>query len=181
MRCGIAIALLGRTGSKGMQPHFHPSHFEADQRGFFKKPWVSSDCSECVNEFEPKEVFCTYSFKETIRGFHYYKKPGKMNRIITVITGEIRDVVFNISEPSPAFIENILNPESSSLYVPSDYAHGFEVLSNFALVHYLSDSNYEPENDTGFHWRNFPHWTSKSPIISDRDSLLPMNLDSSRD
>lgn len=175
MNYGKQIRLLGRIGkNRVVIPHFHDTFRSNDVRGSFYKPWRDGVCELCESNFIPKEMFWSKSVRHTVRGFHYFKEPGILNRIVTVVEGEIQDVIFNLKESTPKFITNRLTAESKALYIPTDFAHGFEVLSDSATVLYLTDSVHKPEYDVGLNWKLFTEWVTKSPILSTRDENFPL-------
>ena len=65
---------------------------------------------------------------------------------------------------------------SRMLYVPVGFAHGFYVVSDEADIVYKTSSEYCPEADGGILWSD-PElkicWTTRSPIVSPKDALLP--------
>ena len=62
------------------------------------------------------------------------------------------------------------------LYIPRGFAHGFQVLSEYAHIMYKVDNLYTPEYESGLIW-NDPNinidWPIKDPIISEKDRKLP--------
>jgi dTDP-4-dehydrorhamnose 3,5-epimerase len=60
--------------------------------------------------------------------------------------------------------------KANMVYIPIGLAHGFEVLSETAIMMYKVSSVYSPEHDTGILWNsvNIP-WQIRNPIISQRD------------
>ncbi len=66
------------------------------------------------------------------------------------------------------------------LYVPEGFAHGFLVLSDTALFHYLCTNEYAPEYDAAIAW-NDPDiavvWPGEPESISGKDRLAPFLRD----
>jgi dTDP-4-dehydrorhamnose 3,5-epimerase len=60
--------------------------------------------------------------------------------------------------------------KANMVYIPIGLAHGFEVLSETAIMIYKVSTVYSPEHDTGILWNsvNIP-WQTRNPIISQRD------------
>ena len=58
-----------------------------------------------------------------------------------------------------------------ALLVPEDYAHGYSVLSDFAIVTYIQSGNYDSELDTGYSPFSLNiDWLVDNPIVSEKDS-----------
>ena len=96
-----------------------------------------------------------------------------------MIKGEIRDVVVDLRADSKTFGEHIavnLSSETRNiLWIPQGFAHGFEVLSEDALVSYTCVGKYLKEYDTGIVWNDSTlgiHWETKEPIVSEKDAQL---------
>lgn len=92
-----------------------------------------------------------------LRGLHYQLKHPQ-GKLITVIRGEIFDVVVDIRRGSPTFGKwnaFILNDENhAQLYIPPGFAHGFCVLSEFVDFHYKCTDYYHPGDEFGVLWND---------------------------
>ena len=61
------------------------------------------------------------------------------------------------------------------LYIPKEFAHGFLVLSNEAVVHYLCGDQYDPSSEDGILWNDpelsidWPLEKGTVPDLSNRD------------
>lgn len=126
------------------------------------------------------QVNASISFgKGTTRGMHYLTGKHAENKIVSVLHGIIQDIVVCIDTNSSDYGDVksfILVPGSESLYVPRGYAHGFQVLSDFAVVTYSVDHDYKAEADSGIS----PYspmlgnlWELPILIISEKDKNLP--------
>lgn len=150
-----------------------------DDRGYFLKSIEKDIYNEWGLEAEIYETFETYSKKGVIRGLHFQTK-NPQAKIVRVIKGEIRDVVVDLRVDSETFGEHIvvkLSDENRNiLWVPPGFAHGFEVLSEDALVSYTCVGKYLKEYDTGIVWNDSAlgiHWETEAPIVSVKDMQLP--------
>ena len=97
------------------------------------------------------------------------------------IKGEIIDVAVDIRKSSPTFghhVAEILSEKNfRQLYIPSGFAHGYAVLSDYAEVSYKCTEVYHPEDEYGLRW-NDPelkiNWKVKKPILSKKDKIQPI-------
>jgi len=151
--------------------------FHLDHRGTFSKV-LSEDNQELAgNVFIARELFWTRSYFGVVRGMHFQIPPHGTTKLVWVTEGVIRDVVLDLrvdSETFGACLVTELNNECGALLVPYGCAHGFETLSNAVTVNYAQDKDHAPTHDTGVAWNSFGfEWTTKNPILSDRDRTLP--------
>jgi len=151
--------------------HFHKGINQQDNRGTFDKFWTDISCDSCPEPFIPKEVFFSRSSRGVIRGFHFQAQPLEISKIVKVISGTILDVSFPVfPEIKLEYREFILDESSDALYIPSNFAHGFQVISKEATVLYLTDGAYSKILDSGLHWSSFTNWKELPLTVSDRDS-----------
>jgi len=132
--------------------------FLKDSRGHFIKYFPLKDLRITKN-FNIKEFYITKSKKNTIRGMHLQISKKSLNKIVFVYYGEILDVVVDLRKKSKNFKKyfcyKLSHINNSSLYIPKGFAHGFLVLSDYAIVGYLTDEAYDFKYDTGFHYNSF--------------------------
>ena len=74
------------------------------------------------------------------------------------------------------YMDVILSEENhNSLWVPEGFAHGFEVLSEDAVMSYKCIGKYLPGFDTGICWNDSDlaiDWQTKNPVVSKKDASL---------
>lgn len=100
-----------------------------------------------IKNFELKQLNYSESKKYVIRGMHYQKN-NLINKIIYVTHGKILDVLVNIKTKKVFYY--YLNKNNPLLFIPKDFAHGFQVLSDKVEMLYLFDGFYEKKNSLGF-------------------------------
>jgi dTDP-4-dehydrorhamnose 3,5-epimerase len=151
-----------------------------DPRGYFMELFNADSLKSCGIE----EVFLqdnlSYSSKGTLRGLHFQAPPFAQGKLVTVLQGNVLDVVLDIRKGSPTYGQyaafELSEQNRHMLYVPPGFAHGFSVLSDTALFHYKCTQVYHKSSEGGVLW-NDPalhiDWKVQSPIISEKDTLLP--------
>ncbi len=144
-----------------------------DERGIFKKVYFTE--SE-IKKYLPdiKELFFTYSKKGTIRGMHLQGPEHEMQKIIMVIDGVILDVIVDCNKDSAnygTFFKIELDKNSEAIYIPKGFAHGYQVLSENAIVMYGADEDFCSKCDVGFNISSLElNWPIKEKIMSKKDS-----------
>jgi len=151
-----------------------------DERGFFAR-------SFCQKEFEarglnPHVAQCNISFnvhKGTVRGMHYQSPSGEA-KLVRCTRGAIFDIIIDLRPESPTFRKHfgvVLSEENRSmLYIPEDFAHGFQTMEEDTEVFYLMSEFYIPENSHGVRWDDPAFgicWPEEVKVISERDRTYP--------
>ena len=149
-----------------------------DKRGEFSKTFNSDMFKEFNINSNIAEAIYSISKKNVLRGMHYQRFPFAHSKIVHVIEGEILDVVLDIEVKSNKrnygkYYSKILSKENKlSLYIPEGYAHGFLVLSDYAIVSYLTSTVYNAKFDEVIRYDSFSfNWPkSKELILSEKDN-----------
>jgi dTDP-4-dehydrorhamnose 3,5-epimerase len=115
------------------------------------------------------------SERGTIRGLHA-QRLHPQGKLIRVLAGEIFDVVVDIRKGSPTFRRWIRVEMTSrnmvQTYVPSGFAHGFCVVSQFAEVEYKCTDFYDPADELRIIWDDASlgiKWPVAEPLLSEKD------------
>jgi len=150
----------------------------ADARGLFTKHYHHDGFLRIGLEANFKEAYYTMSKRNVIRGMHFQSSPCDHAKLITVIEGRITDVLLDIRKSSTSSGKHtaieLSADNNRSLFVPTGCAHGFKVISEYAIVSYLVTAVHSPSNDKGIRYDSFGYdWQVKHPIISQRDLMLP--------
>jgi len=153
----------------------------SDERGYFLELFKTSDFKNHNLRIDFVQDNISFSKNGVLRGLHYQKHPKVQGKLVCCIEGVILDVAVDIRKNSPTFgkyISIMLSEEEKNmLCIPAGFAHGFLVISDFAIVFYkVVGAEYSPEHDAGIIW-NDPDigikWPIKRPILSPKDSKLP--------
>ena len=126
--------------------------FSEDNRGSFLKIYEQTVYKEFGIEFHVNEVFISHSQKNVIRGIHFQKK-NPQAKVITVVKGEVWDVIVDLRPESPSFAVwqsyELSDKNNNAIYVPAGFGHGFLSQSEDTVVLYLCDGYYDKSADTG--------------------------------
>ena len=128
-----------------------------DQRGFFMETYQAQN-------FEKAGIPTTFvqdnhsgSRQGTLRGLHYQIQQPQ-GKLVRFIVGEAFDVAVDIRRHSPTFGKwegVILSAENKrQLWIPSGFAHGFYVLSEWAELVYKTSDYYAPQWERTLLWND---------------------------
>ena len=151
-----------------------------DDRGYFIKTFHSDFFAQQGLETDFKEEYYSLSYQGVIRGLHFQIPPHDHTKIVYCVQGAVMDVVVDLRVQSPTYGQFIvfdLNAEKRNLvYISPGFAHGFEVLSESALMMYKVSTVYNPGADSGVLWSSLGiPWQAQNPILSQRDqSFVPL-------
>lgn len=154
-----------------------------DQRGYFVETFLQEEFDKAIghkiNFIQENE---TKSKKGVLRGLHFQLPPFAQSKLVRVIEGEVLDVCVDIRRGSPTFGEYISQHLSGKnkyqLFIPRGFAHGFVVLSEWAIFSYKVDNYYSPKFDSGLSFKDpnigidwvFPR---NQLVLSNKDSNQP--------
>jgi dTDP-4-dehydrorhamnose 3,5-epimerase len=158
-----------------------PKLFE-DERGYFFESYNKKVFAEIGVNFEFVQDNQSLSKFGVLRGLHYQLEPFAQTKLVRVLYGRVWDVAVDLRKGSPSFgkyygIE--LNDENKlSFLIPRGFAHGFVVLSDYAIFFYKCDNYYSKESDRGIRFDD-PEinivWPiqKENLILSQKDRNLP--------
>lgn len=171
MNSQFEVEDLGVEGVKIITPFYIE-----DDRGYFLKNFEKEIFAQWGLENEVFEDFESYSKKGVIRGMHFQTRYPQI-KFVRAIKGTVHDIIVDIRKDSPTFgkFEEVVLSENNHqiLWVPRGFAHGFEVLSDDAIMSYKCVGKYLSGYDTGIIWSDkeleLP-WSTNEPIVSDKDA-----------
>ena len=145
-----------------------------DNRGYFRETFKNSF-------FQNKKFvfWCmSKSKKNVIRGLHLQKE-FRQDKFVSVVKGKIFDVVVDLRKKSKTYGKKysiiLSESNSTSLFIPAGFAHGFCALANENLVFYGCTNYRSKNNEVGILWNDSElkiKWPIKKPIVSQKDRKL---------
>lgn len=155
-----------------------PRVFE-DARGEFFESWNQPRWAEHGLGASFVQSNVSRSLRGVLRGLHY-QWPQPQGKLVSVLEGEVYDVAVDIRRGSPTFGSATAAVLSAGnrrqMWIPEGFAHGFLVLSESALFHYLCTAPYSHEADAGLRWNDARlaiDWPNSDPLLSPKDARLP--------
>lgn len=155
---------------------------QADERGFFARTWCSKEFSHhnLTADFVQRSI----SFNPTpgtLRGLHYQRRPHSETKLVQCLRGAIYDVIVDLRPGSQTFRQWLgveLTVESCRmLYIPEQFAHGFQTLAKDTVVDYMISTFYAPDAGDGVRYDD-PSLGIKWPMpvtrISSKDRSWPI-------
>ena len=164
------------SGAFMIEPEMHEDH-----RGFFARTF-------CRREFEAhglntNVVQCNISFnkrKGSLRGMHFQASPYSEAKLVRCTTGSIYDVIIDLRSSSSTFKKHfgveLSARNRKMLYIPEEFAHGFQTLEDDTEVFYQMSQFYSAEHSRGVRWDDPAFgisWPSGERIIIERDRTYP--------
>ena len=125
-----------------------------DERGYFSETFRKDKLEEFlhfnVDFCQDNESKSSYG---VLRGLHYQLPPFAQTKLVKVTQGVVYDVAVDIRKGSADFGKYVaveLSEENKrQMFIPRGFAHGFVVLSEYAVFNYKVDNYYSHESDRG--------------------------------
>jgi dTDP-4-dehydrorhamnose 3,5-epimerase len=148
-----------------------------DERGFFHESYNKNNLDINIVFVQDNE---SKSYKGVIRGLHFQAPPFEQTKLVRCVSGNILDVAVDLRTNSKTYGKSFSIELSSEnykqLFIPKGFAHGFQVLSEIAIVSYKVDNYYNPDSDSGLIWKDKDlsiDWNlDLKPILSKKDLKL---------
>ncbi len=158
-----------------------------DARGWFFEGWNEQAYREAGVVVSFRQDNYSRSTRGVLRGLHF-QNPRPQAKLVTCLEGAIHDVVVDLRVGSPTFGRfesfDLDGDRMRQLFVPHGFAHGFQVVSERALVAYKCDETWAPEHEAGIAADDpdlaIP-WPLADRIVSEKDRKLPRLRDLPRE
>lgn len=153
----------------------------ADNRGFFARIWCQREFSARGLAAELKQTNISFNNRAgTLRGMHYQVAPYQETKLVRCTKGAIYDVIIDLRPESPTFMQwmgaELSDSNHKMLYVPKDFAHGFQTLTDDVEISYQVSEFYTPGAERGIRWDDPSFgvaWPLPVSVISEKDASWP--------
>lgn len=134
----------------GLEPH-------EDERGHFVRTFS-------VDEFaaaglDPLVVECSVAYnprRHTLRGLHWQTAPDAEAKLVRCSRGALYDVIVDLRPASPTLGQwlavELTADNGRMLYVPKEFAHGYQTLVEDTEASYQMSARYAPAAARGIRW-----------------------------
>lgn len=122
------------------------------------------------------------SKRGVLRGLHLQTGKFAQSKLITVVKGEVLDVVVDLRKESRTFGQHfklrISEENKKSLFIPKGMAHGFLTLTKEAVFTYKCDAYYHRASESGILYSDDTlnidwEYPEEFLILSEKDKNLP--------
>lgn len=152
-----------------------------DNRGYFARTFCEDEFGQKGLETRFPQHSTSFTQKAgSIRGLHYQRSPDLETKLVRCTQGAIYDVIVDLRRSSPSFgrwaAVELSSGETSQLYIPRGFAHGFQTLKPNTEILYLISPSYVPGGAAGIRYDDptiSVGWPLPVTDISDRDRTLP--------
>ena len=114
-------------------------------------------------------IIATNEARHTFRGMHYQSHPYQV-KYLTVIQGEVLDFLYNLKTGEVK--EYQLNPNSGTLAITEEYAHGYLTLVPNTIVYYGVIGKYNPKKYKSIVWDTIPEINARiKQVVNNTDKI----------
>lgn len=143
-----------------------------DERGFFARSWCQKEFR--AHGLNSNLMQCNISFNRkmgTLRGMHYQADPYQEVKLVRCTKGAIYDVIIDLRPSSTSFQQwlavELTADNYQMLYIPQQFAHGFQTLTDNSEVFYQMSEFYYPTHARGIRWDD-PTFNIEWPAVAER-------------
>lgn len=149
-----------------------------DNRGSFARQFCKKELKQFNIDFDICQCNISKNYKKgVLRGLHYQKDPYPEIKMVSCLKGSCFDVMVDLRKDSPTYLKyyslQLTGNDNKVLYIPANFAHGFQTLQDNTTLYYQLGSFFMPEYYAGVRWDdpkigiNWPAETNR--IINERD------------
>jgi dTDP-4-dehydrorhamnose 3,5-epimerase len=153
-----------------------------DTRGFFAYGFDASEAGRHGLNSTVAQVKISYNKQRgTVRGMHWQDAPAAEVKIVRCVRGAIWDVIVDLRRESPTYLKHFGIELSADnlrcLYVPEQFAHGYQALADGSEVMYQVSAYYSPMHERGVR-HDDPMlrivWPQPITSVSPKDASWPL-------
>ena len=159
-----------------------------DDRGFFTETYSLPTWSAAGFDGVFVQDNLSLSKKGTLRGMHYQLSTHGMGKLVRAVQGSVFDVAIDLRRGSPTFGKwvgrTLSGEDSTALWVPVGFAHGFVALEDDSYVWYKCTGAHAPEAERSLRYSDPSvgvEWPIEPTIISQKDADAPLLADAEYD
>ena len=149
-----------------------------DERGTFSRQFCKKEFLSNGIDIDICQCNISKNYKaNTLRGLHFQKAPFLESKIVSCFKGAFFDVIVDLRQSSPTYLKweafELTEQNNYMLYIPPEFAHGFQTLVDDTVVFYQLGNYFEPAFYDGLRWDdpklgiNWPDCPAR--IISEKD------------
>ena len=124
------------------------SPVHADARGWFREWFQRAPFADAGFTFDVQQANVSFSVRNVVRGLHYSLAPEGQAKVVTCVAGTLNEIIVDVRVGSPTFGKyeqlSLSGDDGRAVLVPVGVAHGFSVMSEFAVMTYLLSSPFAP-------------------------------------
>ncbi len=149
-----------------------------DERGFFMESWNDAVFKDAGFDLHFVQDNHSRSARGILRGLHYQTRHTQ-GKLVRVTVGSVYDVVVDLRRDSPTLGQwygvSLDDKTQQMLWVPSGFAHGFYVTSEYADFQYKCTDRYDPDSEISIAWDDpelaidWPLVDGQPPTLSTKD------------
>lgn len=155
-----------------------------DNRGYFTETYSEKDFFAAGLKMKFVQDNQSASKGGVLRGLHF-QTLHPQGKLVRALQGKVFDVAVDLRNSSSTFGKYygvVLDSEKQNMfYIPEGFAHGFYVISDFAVFTYKCTDFYHPEDEGGIMWNDKTvnvDWKSviqnqREPLLSEKDKIHP--------
>lgn len=150
-----------------------------DERGIFSSFYSRPNFAKQGIDFKLSQSCVSKNIKKnTFRGLHFQKPPYSQAKLVTCVRGSFNDIIVDIRQESPTYLKHLIVEltewNNQLLYIPEDFAHGFQTLMDDTWVLYHLEGDFKPDMATGIRYDdpklNIKLSDINNMIINERDA-----------
>jgi dTDP-4-dehydrorhamnose 3,5-epimerase len=161
----------------------------SDDRGFFIRLFdAASFAAQGMAGAVAQTSLSFNTARGTLRGLHFQAHPRPEDKLVRCGRGRIFDVAVDVRPGSPTFGQwfgtELSDGNNLQLFIPAGFAHGFQALTDEAVVLYQISTPYEAALSAGLRFDDPDvaiEWPLEPVNLSPRDQALPRLRDLSAD